>query len=81
MFVNVSNRNGIYRRLGQVYQHMVIETIYSQTPQAKGRIKRLNKTLQGRWPHQFAHEGIANIERANANIDRFIDDYNEEFSV
>lgn len=67
-----------YERLGR---HLGIETIYAQTPQAKGRIGRLNKTLQGRWPHQFAYEGITNIEQANANIDRFFDDYNEEFSV
>ena len=65
----------------RVCRHLGIETIYAQTPQAKGRIERLNKTLQGRWPHQFAYEGITNIEQANANIDRFIDDYNEEFSV
>ena len=65
----------------RVCRHLGIETIYAQTAQAKGRIERLNKTLQGRWPHQFAYEGITNIEQANANIDRFIDDYNEEFSV
>ena len=65
----------------RVCRHLGIETIYAQTPQAKGRIERLNKTLQGRWPYQFAYEGITNIEQANANIDRFIDDYNEEFSV
>ena len=65
----------------RVCRHLGIETIYAQTPQAKGRIERLNKTLQGRWPHQFAYEGITNIEQANADIDRFIDDYNEEFSV
>ena len=65
----------------RVCRHLGIETIYAQTPQAKGRIERLNKTLQGRWPYQFAYEGITNIEQANANIDRFINDYNEEFSV
>ena len=31
--------------------------------------------------HQFAYEGISSIEQANANINRFIDEYNEEFSV
>ena len=65
----------------RVCRHLGIETIYAHTPQAKGRIERLNKTLQGRWHHQFAYEGISGIEQANANIDRFIDEYNEEFSV
>lgn len=31
----------------RVCHHLGIETIYAQTPQAKGRIERLNKTLQG----------------------------------
>lgn len=66
---------------GRVCRYLGIETIYAQTPHAKGRIERLNKNLQSRWPHQLAYEGITNIEQANANIDRFIDDYNEEFSV
>ena len=65
----------------RVCRYLGIETIYARSPQAKGRIERLNQTLQGRWPHQFAYEGITDIEQANANIDRFIDQYNEEFSV
>lgn len=51
-----------------VCRHLGIETIYAHSPQAKGRIVRLNKTLQGRWPHQFAYEGITDIEQANAHI-------------
>ena len=62
-------------------RYLGIETIYARSPQAKGRIERLNQTLQGRWPYQFAYEGITDIEQANANIDRFIEQYNEEFSV
>lgn len=65
----------------RVCRHLGIETIYAHSPRAKGRVERLNKTLQGRWPHQFAYEGITDIEQANANIDRFIEQYNEEFSV
>ena len=65
----------------RVCRYLGIETIYARSPQAKGRIERLNQTLQGRWPYQFAYEGITDIEQANANIDRFIEQYNEEFSV
>lgn len=88
-----SDRHGIfapvgdYRTLARNYQltdyervcHLGIETIYAHTLQAKGRIERLNKTFQGCWSHQFAVEGITTIEQANANIDWFINDNNEEF--
>lgn len=91
-----SERHGIFTPVGdhrtlsrnyqltdyeRVWRHLGIETIYAHSPQAKGRVERLNQTLQGRWPHQFAYEGISSIEQANANIDRFIDGYNKEFSV
>lgn len=65
----------------RVCRHLGIETIYAHSPQAKGRIERLNRTLQRRWPYQFAYEGITNIDEANANIDRFIEEYNKEFAV
>lgn len=53
----------------------------AQTPQAKGRVERLFKTLQGRWPKQFRLEKISCIEQANAIIANYVEEFNEEFSV
>lgn len=58
-----------------------IESILALTPQAKGRVERLNQTLQGRWPKEFKLRGIGDITTANKNIEEFIKEFNEEFAV
>lgn len=58
-----------------------IESILALTPQAKGRVERLNQTLQGRWPKEFKLRGIEDITTANENIEEFINEFNEEFAV
>lgn len=65
----------------RVCQRLGIEPILAQTPQAKGRVERLFKTLQGRWPKQFRYEKIQTIEQANAVISQYIEEFNEEFAV
>lgn len=66
-----------YQRICQI---LGIETIYATTPQAKGRIERLNRTLQGRWPGEFRLRGIDTIEKANAVVEELIEEFNKEFS-
>ena len=46
----------------RVCQRLGLEPILAQTPQAKGRVERLFKTLQGRWPKQFRLEKISCTE-------------------
>ena len=58
-----------------------IETILASTPQAKGRVERLNRSLQGRWTKEFRLLGIESIEEANAYLQQFIVQYNEEFAL
>lgn len=65
----------------RVCRYLGIESTYTRSPQAKERIELQNQTLQGRWPNQLAYEVVIDIEQPNADIDRFIDHYNEEFSV
>lgn len=65
----------------RVCKKLGIETIYATTPQAKGRIERLNRTLQGRWPGELRLAGADTVEKANEVIKRLIEEFNEEFSV
>lgn len=58
-----------------------IEAIRAYSPQAKGRIERLFRTLQGRWPKEFVLRGISTIEQANDSIKELIESYNEQFSL
>jgi hypothetical protein len=51
------------------------------SPQAKGRIERLFKTLQDRFIAELRLRGINTIEGANRYLKKFIKKYNRRFSV
>ncbi|MCD8339576.1 MAG: ISNCY family transposase [Burkholderiales bacterium] len=56
-----------------------IEPIFALSAQAKGRVERLNRTLQGRWPKELVMLGATDMASANALLPRLIAEYNEEF--
>ena len=58
-----------------------IDAIRAYSPQAKGRIERLFKTLQNRWPKEFQLKGIDSIGKANERITDYIERHNERFSL
>ena len=57
-----------------------IELILASTPQAKGRVERVNRTLQDRLVKEFRLRGIHTIEQANAYAVEFVKKHNENFS-
>jgi transposase len=50
-------------------------------PQAKGRIERLNQTMQSRLPIELRLEGVTTIEQANNYLPRFIVQHNARFAL
>lgn len=58
-----------------------IELIAAYSPQAKGRIERLWRTLQGRLPFIFRFLKIDTIEKANEFLGDFINGFNARFAV
>jgi hypothetical protein len=50
-------------------------------PQAKGRIERLNQTMQSRLPVELRLEGAATIEQANDCLPRFIAQHNARLAL
>ena len=57
-----------------------IET--TSVPEAKGRVERLNQTLQSRLPIIFRREGITDIDSANEFLSSHIDElFNDKFSM
>lgn len=58
-----------------------IEVIHAQSPQAKGRVERLFKTLQDRLVKEMRLEGVKTLEEANALLGRFLVKFNARFSV
>ena len=63
-----------------ILSELNIEQILAHSPQAKGRVERLWRTLKGRLPWYFKWHGIKTIEQANVFLQSFVDIYNREFA-
>jgi transposase len=66
--------------LGRVLAELGIGYIRARSPQAKGRIERLWRTLQDRLIAELRLRGVATREAANALLPLFIADYNRRFA-
>lgn len=64
---------------GQVARRLEIELIRAHSPQAKGRVERMNGTLQDRLVKELRLRDISTIEGANAMLDAFAADLNRRF--
>ena len=58
-----------------------IECIHAHSPQAKGRVERVNQTMQDRLIKEMRLEGINNSAEANTWLPAYIKDFNRRFSV
>ena len=68
-------------QVGRALHQLGIEHIPSYSPQARGRVERLNRTLQERVVKELALYGITTLEAANAYLrEHFVPAYNAEFT-
>ena len=58
---------------------LVIDVIHANSPQAKGRVERLFKTLQDRLVKDMRLAGIKSVEEANAFLTTYLPKYNRKF--
>jgi hypothetical protein len=58
-----------------------VEVIHANSPQAKGRVERLFKTLQDRLVKEMRLRGISTIEQANKFLGYYLPIYNRRFAV
>jgi len=56
-----------------------IEVIHANSPQAKGRVERLFKTLQDRLVKEMRLVGIKSVEEANEFLTSYLPKYNRQF--
>ncbi len=69
-------------QVGQVLKRLGIEHIPSYSPQARGRVERMNGTLQGRLVNELSLAGAPSVEAANAYIRNcYLSIHNKAFSV
>lgn len=71
-------RNGT--QLERALKELDIRLIFANSPQAKGRVERANRTLQDRLKKELMIRGIKTIPEANDFAKEFMDSYNTKFS-
>ena len=89
-----SDKNGIFKiniknalsgsgltQFGRAMKQLDIEIICANTPQAKGRVERVNETLQDRLVKELRLREISTLEAANAFAPEYIEDFNHRFAV
>src|SRR6266496_83475 len=89
-----SDKHGVFRvntpgavqgdgmtQFGRSLHALNIDILCANTPQAKGRVERANRTLQDRLVKELRLQGISTLEAANAFADEFTDDYNKRFAT
>jgi hypothetical protein len=58
-----------------------VEVRHANSPQAKGRIERLFRTLQDRLVKEMRLRGIRTLEEANVFLEQYLPIYNRRFAV
>jgi len=71
--------NGL-TQFGRALHELNIDIIYANSSQAKGRVERMNLTLQDRLVKELRLEGIDTIEDGNDFLPGFMDTLNAKFS-
>jgi len=79
--VNRPDREGELTQFTRALKTLDIEPIHANSPQAKGRVERANKTLQDRLVKELRLQGIDSMDEANRFLPNFIEDYNQRFAV
>jgi transposase len=89
-----SDKHGIFRvnqvsrhagdaqtQFGRAMQELDIELLCASTAQAKGRIERVNQTLQDRLVKEMRLRNLSTPQQGNAFLPEFIHDFNGRFAV
>jgi len=90
-----SDKHGIFRvnqeqttglgsgltQFGRAMLELDIQIICADTPQAKGRVERVIETLQDRLVKELRLQGISDIDRANAFLPDYREEFNQRFAV
>jgi len=85
------DRHGIYRdedhpekptQFGRAMKELSVELIRAHSPQAKGRVERMNGTLQDRLVKEMRLRDIGSIGQANALLEaKFLVELNNRYAV
>ena len=70
-----------YTQFAYACKQLGVSLESSSVPQAKGRVERLNQTLQSRLPVELRLAEITTIDQANEFLHSYIKEFNEKFAL
>lgn len=77
---DTSDNNGL-TQFGRAMTELGIGCIFAESAEAKGRVERVNQTLQDRLVKEMRLKGINTIEEGNKYLPEFIELFNRKFAV
>ena len=78
---NATDNKELITQFGRAMRQVNVKIITANTPQAKGRVERMNQTLQDRLVKELKLAGITSIDKANEFLKKYIPEFNNKFSV
>lgn len=78
--VNQKNCENNITQFKRSMKEIDIDVIFASSPQAKGRVERVNGTLQDRLVKELRERNISSIKEANAYLPEYIEKYNKKFA-
>jgi len=70
-----------FTQFGYACKQLGINIRTSSVPQSKGRVERMNATLQSRLPIELRLKGISSIDEANKFLNSYIKKFNKRFAL
>lgn len=77
---DTSDSNGL-TQFGRAIEELSIGFIFAESAEAKGRVERVNQTLQDRLVKEMRLRGICTMEQGNVYAMEFIEIFNRKFAV
>jgi len=68
-------------QFGRAMEELAVGLICAHSPQAKGRVERVNQTLQDRMVKEMRLQGVSGIEEGNLFVPKYIEEFNKRFGV
>ena len=76
----VDNKN-MLTQFQRAMKQIGVRAIVAHSPEAKGRVERMNGTLQDRLVKELRLAGITTVEEANRFLEEYIPKFNAKFAV
>lgn len=78
---NAVDNKDLMTQFQRAMKQLGVQVINANSPQAKGRVERMNRTLQDRLVNELRLANISDIDSANIFLKEYIDEFNRKFAV